>query len=304
MEDFLTKLRRSYAAGSLLTKLLYINVGVFLLVRALLIVLRLFNVEGAHVLALLQAPSDVRLLLLRPWTLVTYMFLHIDVLHLLFNMLWLYAFGRIFLLFLDGRRLVGIYITGGIAGALLYVVAYAVFPYFRDMGMTSYLMGASASVMAIVFAVSFYRKDYTINLLFIGQIKLLYLALGVFAIDFFSITSANAGGHIAHIGGALWGLLFALQIQRGRDLTAPINALIDRLANMKKRRELRMKVSVGGGGRAESDAAYRERKRREADALDEILDKLRRSGYESLSSDEKKALFDASRAQGGGGAER
>jgi len=304
MEDFLTKLRRSYAAGSLLTKLLYINVGVFLLVRALLIVLRLFNVEGAHVLALLQAPSDVRLLLLRPWTLVTYMFLHIDVLHLLFNMLWLYAFGRIFLLFLDGRRLVGIYVTGGIAGALLYVVAYAVFPYFRDMGMTSYLMGASASVMAIVFAVSFYRKDYTINLLFIGQIKLLYLALGVFAIDFFSITSANAGGHIAHIGGALWGLLFALQIQRGRDLTAPINALIDRLANMKKRREPRMKVSVGGGGRAESDAAYRERKRREADALDEILDKLRRSGYESLSSDEKKVLFDASRAQGGGGTER
>ena len=290
MEDFLTKLRRSYAAGSLL--------------RALLIVLQLFNVEGARVLALLQAPSDVRLLLLRPWTLVTYMFLHIDVLHLLFNMLWLYAFGRIFLLFLDGRRLVGIYITGGIAGALLYVVAYAVFPYFRDMGMTSYLMGASASVMAIVFAVSFYRKDYTINLLFIGQIKLLYLALGVFAIDFFSITSANAGGHIAHIGGALWGLLFALQIQRGRDLTAPINALIDRLANMKKRREPRMKVSVGGGGRAESDAAYRERKRREADALDEILDKLRRSGYESLSSDEKKALFDASRSQGGGGAER
>ncbi len=299
MNEFLTKLRRSYATGSLLTKLLYINVSVFVVVRVALVVLRLFNVEGTEVLALLQTPSDVGLLLLRPWTVVTYMFLHVDVFHLLFNMLWLYTFGRMFLLFFDGRRLVGIYLTGGIAGALLYVASYSLFPYFRSMGMTSYLMGASASVMAIVFAVSFYRKDYTVNLMFIGQIKLLYLALGVFAIDFFSITSSNAGGHLAHIGGALWGIAFAIALQRGRDLTAPINRLLDRLANLKKRREPRMKVVPGG--RAESDAAYRERKRREAENLDEILDKLRRSGYESLSADEKKALFDASRAQGGGG---
>ena len=246
-----------------------------------------------------QTPSNIGLLLLRPWTVVTYMFLHVDVFHLLFNMLWLYTFGRIFLLFLDGRRLVGVYLTGGIAGAVLYVAAYAFFPYFRSMGQTSYLMGASASVMAIVFAVSFYRKDYTVNLLFIGQIKLLYLALGVFAIDFFSITSSNAGGHIAHIGGALWGFTFASALQRGRDLTAPINRILDRLANLKKQREPQMKATPGG--RAESDEAYRERKRREADTLDEILDKLRRSGYESLSADEKKTLFDASRAQGGGG---
>ena len=299
MDEFLTKLRRSYEAGSLLTKLLYINVGVFVVVRVALIALRLFNLEGTQLLAMFQTPSNIGLLLLRPWTVVTYMFLHVDVFHLLFNMLWLYTFGRIFLLFLDGRRLVGVYLTGGIAGAVLYVAAYAFFPYFRGMGQTSYLMGASASVMAIVFAVSFYRKDYTVNLLFIGQIKLLYLALGVFAIDFFSITSSNAGGHIAHIGGALWGFTFASALQRGRDLTAPINRILDRLANLKKQREPQMKATPGG--RAESDEAYRERKRREADTLDEILDKLRRSGYESLSADEKKTLFDASRAQGGGG---
>ena len=300
MSEFLTKLRRSYAAGSLLTKLLYINVGMFIVVHAALIVLRLFNVEGTSMLAFLQAPSDVGLLVRQPWTLLTYMFLHVDVLHLLFNMLWLYTFGRMFLLFFDGRRLVGVYLTGGIAGALFYVAAYAVFPYFRSMGAMSYLMGASASVMAIVFAVSFYRRDYAVELMFLGRVKLLYLALGVFAIDFFSITSSNAGGHIAHIGGALWGLLFALQLQRGRDLTAPINRLIDHLVNMKKRRPQRMKVVPGGGGRPESDSEYLARKRREADAIDTILDKLRRSGYESLTADEKKALFDASRAQGGG----
>ena len=173
MDEFLTKLRRSYEAGSLLTKLLYINVGVFVVVRVALIALRLFNLEGTPLLAMFQTPSNIGLLLLRPWTVVTYMFLHVDVFHLLFNMLWLYTFGRIFLLFLDGRRLVGVYLTGGIAGAVLYVAAYAFLPYFRGMGQTSYLMGASASVMAIVFAVSFYRKDYTVNLLFIGQIKLL-----------------------------------------------------------------------------------------------------------------------------------
>lgn len=300
MDDLLIKLRRSFEAGSLLTKLLYINVGVFIVVRVVFIILQLCGHKGMAFVTLLQAPSDVGLLVRQPWTLLTYMFLHVDVLHLLFNMLWLYVFGSLFLRFFDGRRLVGIYLTGGIAGALFYVAAYAVFPYFRSMGMTNYLMGASASVMAIVFAVSFYRKDYAVELILLGRVKLLYLALGVFAIDFFSITSSNAGGHIAHIGGALWGLLFALQLQRGRDLTAPINRLIDDLVNMKKHSPRRMKVVLGGGGRPESDSEYLERKRREADAIDTILDKLRRSGYESLSADEKKALFDASRTQGGG----
>jgi hypothetical protein len=220
------------------------------------------------------------------------MFLHIEVLHILLNMLWLYWFGRIFMLYFNARQFGGLYVAGGIFGAFFFLIAYNLFPYFVNVVGSSYLMGASASVMAIVFAVSFYQKNHTINLLFIGRIKLIYLALGALVIDLLSIVSANAGGHIAHIGGALFGILFAMQYQKGVDLTVSINRLIDKLVNWKRRRRPRMKVTYR---KPETDEAYNMRKRMEMDTLDEILDKLKQSGYESLSSEEKRMLFDASK---------
>ena len=120
-------------------------------------------------------------------------------------MLWLYWFGGLFLNFFSERQLGGLYILGGLAGAVLFVLAYNIFPYFQNVASFSYLMGASASVMAIVFAVSFYRKDLEINLFLIGRIKLIYLAIFTLVIDLLAMTSDNAGGHIAHIGGALFG---------------------------------------------------------------------------------------------------
>lgn len=222
------------------------------------------------------------------------MFLHADFLHLLFNMLWLYWFGRMAMEFFNGRQLAGIYISGGVAGALMYMLAYNLFPYFRNREMVAFLMGASASVMAIVFAVSLYRKDYELQLMFIGRIRLLYLAFFAFIIDFLSITSDNAGGHIAHIGGALWGALFAFRLKQGKDLTVYLNRLIDRIANVKKSRQPRMKVAYGG--RPETDREYRARKQAETRALDAVLDKLKRSGYESLSSEEKKHYLTPARS--------
>lgn len=292
MDNFFINIKRTFASGSILTKLIYINVGIFLIVRIVLVFFRLFSVEGIPFLTYLQVPSSFMTFLYKPWTLLTYMFLHVDFLHLLFNMLWLYMFGRIFLDFFYGRQLAGLYVSGGIAGAFMYMLAYNIFPYFRDIGVTSYMMGASASVMAIVFAVSFYRKDYEINLLFIGRIRLIYLAFFVFLIDFLSITSDNAGGHIAHIGGSLWGMLFALRLRQGKDLTLFINRLIDKIVNLRKKPGVRMKAT---SRRPETDMEYRARKQAEANALDAILDKLKHSGYESLSSDEKKTLFEASK---------
>jgi membrane associated rhomboid family serine protease len=237
-------------------------------------------------------PSSWSLLLYRPWTLITYMFVHLEFLHILLNMLWLYWFGRIFLQYFNARQFGGLYVTGGVVGAIFFLIAYNTFPYFVNVVGSSFLMGASASVMAIVFAVSFYRKNHEINLLFIGRIKLIYLALGAFVIDLLSVVSANAGGHIAHIGGALFGILFAVQYQRGKDLTVSMNRLIDRLVNWKKRRPPRMKVTYR---KQETDAAYNMRKRQEMDTIDEILDKLKQSGYQSLSAEEKRLLFDASK---------
>ena len=291
MDGIFTNLKRTFQSGNILSKLIYINVGLFILIRLASVLFMLFNVQGVPFLQYLQLPASPELLLFRPWTLFTYMFTHFDFLHILFNMLWLYWFGGLFLNFFNERQLGGLYILGGLAGAILFVLAYNIFPYFQNVVSFSYLMGASASVMAIVFAVSFYRKDLEINLFLIGRIKLIYLAIFTLVIDLLAMTSDNAGGHIAHIGGALFGIWFAARIKEGKDLTAPMNRLLDWVVNLGKRKP-KMRVTYK---RPETDYEYNARKHRETVDLDAILDKLKRSGYESLSAEEKKKLFDASK---------
>ena len=266
--------------------------GIFTnLKRITIIALQLFNADENLVMDYLQLPAFPYFLLHKPWTIITYMFTHYSFLHILFNMLWLYWFGKIFLFYFNGRQLGGLYIIGGIAGALLFILSYNIFPYFEDNVIFSSLVGASASVMAIVFAISFYQKDYAIDLLFFGRIKLLYLALFTIAIDMLTITSGNAGGHIAHIGGALTGIGFASLIKNGKDITNSINKVIDVIVNLGKKRP-KMKVTYK---RPETDYEYNTRKQQETETIDRILDKLKHSGYESLSSEEKKRLFDASK---------
>ena len=301
MASIFTEIKHKFNAGSILAKFIFINAGAFITIRLLMIFMSLFMKEAAF-LEYIETPSSLMLLAYRPWTIITYMFVHIDFLHILFNMLWLYWFGKIFLMFFTGRQLGGLYVLGGIAGATLFLIAYNTFPFLKQFSDNSFLAGASASVMAIVFAVSFYQKDYTINLLLIGRIKLIYLAVGVFLLDIIAITSENAGGHIAHIGGSLFGILFATQYKKGKDITSFINRIIDRFVNMLKRKPTFKtyrsdeKTYPGNNSRRpETDDEYNRRKNKENRAIDDILDKLKRSGYESLSADEKKKLFDASR---------
>ena len=286
-------IKNSFRHGSALTRLIYINVGVFFFLKLVEVFLVLAGYQRVEPLLLVftGVPALPEELLYTPWTALTYMFTHFGFLHLLFNMLWLYWFGKIFLFYFNGRQLGGLYIIGGIAGALLFILSYNIFPYFEDNVIFSSLVGASASVMAIVFAISFYQKDYAIDLLFFGRIKLLYLALFTIAIDMLTITSGNAGGHIAHIGGALTGIGFASLIKNGKDITNSINKVIDVIVNLGKKRP-KMKVTYK---RPETDYEYNTRKQQETETIDRILDKLKHSGYESLSSEEKKRLFDASK---------
>lgn len=292
MESIFTDFKRTFLQKNILSKLIYINLGLFLIIRLAAVFSMLFNEEFAPFLEYLEVPSSLTLLLHRPWTVLTYMFTHFDFFHILFNMLWLYWFGKLFLLFFNERQLCGLYIEGGIAGALFFVLVYNFFPYFENEVSRSFMMGASASVMAIVFAVSFYQKNYEIVLLFIGRVKLIYLALFTLIIDLLAITSENAGGHIAHVGGALLGIVFAYAIRNGWDLTKPINLLMDVFANLGKRKP---KMNVTYSKRAETDYEYNARKTQETGDIDKILEKLRRSGYENLSAEEKRKLFDASK---------
>jgi len=292
MDDIFTNLKRSFREGSILTKLTYINVGIFVIVRLIGVISVLFNFYGISIVRYLQMPSALPTLIYKPWTLISYMFTHYDFLHIIFNMLWLYWFGKIFLQLFNGRQLGALYILGGLAGAVTFITAYNTLPYFRPMVEFSSLMGASASVMAIVFAISFYRKDLEINLLFFGRIKLIYLALATLLIDLLAITSNNAGGHLAHIGGALLGIFFATQMKKGKDITRFVAYILDWFANRKKPRA-KMHVTYA---KREQEYEYNSKKNKKNADIDTILEKLKRSGYESLSAEEKKMLFDASKS--------
>ena len=225
--------------------------------------------------------------------------MHAGFLHILFNMLWLYWFGSLFLYFFSGKHLRGVYVLGGICGGLFYMAAYNIFPYFSEVLPHATLVGASASVLAIVAATAYREPNYRVQLFLFGAVRLKYLALIVIGRDLLFITSNNAGGHIAHLGGALAGLWFAASLSKGKDLTSGINWFIDGFASLfqKKtwKRKPKMKVHYGSDTSREKDYDYNARKKAQSDEVDRILEKLKKSGYESLTTEEKKSLFDASK---------
>ena len=292
MSNFIDNIKTRFNSGNVLMKFIFINVGVFIAIQALYVIVTLFRLESLDPLPFLAVPSQLNMLLIRFWTLFTYMFVHVGFMHILFNMLWLYWFGNIFLSYFNDRTLGSLYVIGGLAGALLYVIAFNTIPYYLDLG-HGLMIGASASVMAVVMAAAFYRKDATLNLLLFGRVKIIYIALVVFVIDFFSLSSGNnPGGHVAHIGGAIAGYLFATQYKKGKDFTLPISRFLDMIANLFKKREKKGAHKVVYR-RTETDYEYNHKKNQESKNIDAILDKLKQSGYNNLTSEEKRQLFDA-----------
>lgn len=296
------EVKQQYYQGSILTRLIIINIAVFIAINLVHVILFLFNPNPEassfsiqYVINWLAVPSAAGELIIKPWTVVTYMFLHKEFFHIIFNMLWLYWFGRIFLMYIDQKKMLGVYLAGGLSGALLYMLAYNAFPAFSQYVPYSVMLGASASVMAIVFAISFYVPDFSLNLLLIGRVKLKYIAFFTIILDFLMIASSNAGGHISHLGGALFGYLFIQQYKQHRDITKWAWSMFYPEKNggtksntEKKRRNPHMHVSYK---RPKTDMEYNAKKAKEQKELDRILDKVAKSGYESLSKTEKEILF-------------
>lgn len=280
MADFINTIQNKWRYGSLLNRIIFINIGVFLLLHLLTFAFGLMNSSSAQtVLELIELPSSPSDLLRQPWSLLTYMFAQYDIFHLLFNMLWLYWFGQIFLLTDTPKRLTALYIYGGIAGGLLFMLAYAIFPSLSNSrGM---LIGSSASVIAIVTASAILHPCYKVMLFLIGEISLKWIAIVTIAFDFISIGGGNGGGHIAHIGGALMGVCFAIAQKRGFDITKHFNRAIDRAVDIFKHKP---KATVKNNRQKRSDT----------EQLDILLDKVRRSGYGSLTRTEKQQLIDLS----------
>jgi len=296
-EDF----GRFFRSKAILPRLILINAAIWLAIGIMRVFSFLLKVPDASltdfVVDYLALPANLDRLSSHPWTLVTYMFLHIDFFHFIFNMLWLFWFGKIFLEFLKPRQLLLIYLLGGISGGALYVLFYNLFPVFEKSLDLSVALGASASVMAIVTAISLYVPGYSIHMLFLGRIRIFYIALFLFILDFFMIRSENAGGHIAHIGGALFGLSNIVARRKGMNFSGVWN--ISRVKMMfRKMRPGKLRVEYNNTsttyGRPLSDDEYNERKAERQRKIDEILDKISKSGYESLTGEEKDLLFKSS----------
>jgi membrane associated rhomboid family serine protease len=280
---------KTFRTGNNLIRLMYINIGVFLLITLTSIIGFLLRNEQlpSGLLSLLSVPADLKALLLRPWSLITYMFTHKDILHILFNMLWLYWFGKIFLEYLDQRKLVAVYLLGGISGAVLYVLSFNIFPAFTDLVGVSVAIGASASVMAVVVAISAYVPDYSINLLLLGRIKIKYMALAIIILTSVVDFSVNSGGKLAHIGGALFGYFYTLGIRKGKDPGKGFNSILDFFATLFRPRK-KLKVTHK---KPVTDLDYNKMKADNQARINNILDKISKGGYDSLTREEKEILF-------------
>jgi len=285
-------IKTSFRHGTSLNRLIYINVGVFLVIKILemISVLASRPTLAETFIGYLTVPAALPALLARPWTLLTYMFTHQSFIHLLFNMLWLWWFGKIFLAYLDQRKMVAVYFMGGIAGGILYILIFNIFPAFAGTVNVSSALGASASVMAMVITTAIYIPEMEMYLLFLGRIKLKYLALATFLITSIFDFSVNTGGKIAHIGGALMGLAYGSGIKNGKDLGAWFGKIADFLVTLFRPRK-KLKVTYK---RPKTDYEYNSNKLEKQKAIDHILDKISKGGYDSLTKEEKDLLFSES----------
>jgi membrane associated rhomboid family serine protease len=283
------EIKALFSRGSNLAKLIYINIAVFLVLSVIAIVNFLMNDPGLQdkALGFLAAPASLKTLAIRPWTVITYMFTHSNIWHILFNMLWLSWFGKIFLEFLDQRKLVAVYLLGGISGAFLYILSFNVFPVFSNVTDVAVAIGASASVMAIVFAIATYVPNYNVNLFLFGRVKIIWIALVILAFTSFMNFADNTGGKLAHIGGALYGYIFALNLKKGKDIGAWINRVIDFLVSLFKPKP-KIKVTYS---RPKNDFEYNTNKAEHQEIINKILDKISKGGYDSLTKEEKEILF-------------
>ena len=206
----------------------------------------------------------------------------------------LYFGGTIFLNYLNGKKLVVVYLLGGLAGGLLYILTFNLLPVFNRMAEVSIALGASASVMAILVAAATYVPNYMVRLMFLGNVKFKHIAIGYVVLDLVSIPQGNAGGHIAHIGGALFGFFYIQQLKKGRDFTLGFSRFLDYLKALFQPRK-KMKVVYKKQGKTKTDQVYNNQKIANQKKVDAILDKISKSGYDSLTTEEKAILFDASK---------
>tara|TARA_B100001109_G_scaffold83140_1_gene67780 strand:- start:52 stop:897 length:846 start_codon:yes stop_codon:yes gene_type:complete len=261
-----------YISGlNIVEKIILFNITLYLLPFVLKTVLFLFNIKGLSIVNWFTIDATLSEFILKPWSILTYGFIHGSFSHIFWNMLILYYFGNILKNIFGEKLILNLFLSGIVAGGLTYLISYNLFPVFK--GVNSVMIGASAGVMSVLFFLAAYDPQYRIRIIFF-DIKILYIALFLFFYDIIQIPLNNSGGHIAHIGGALWGYYYSVKYNNGSDLVNSILSYFKKNTNNKP-----------------SVKSKTDNKRFNQDKIDEILDKISDSGYDSLTKSEKEYLF-------------
>lgn len=285
-----------------LIQIILINLVVFITLIFLRVILTFSGGSDFYdkVVQWLMLPASVTEFLSKPWTLFTYFFMHERFFHILFNMLFLYWFGRIIKEFLGGGKIVSLYVLGGLAGGLFYILIYNTIPLFAERIDSSMMLGASAGVFAVVVGAATFMPNYTMLLMFIGPVRIKYIALFYVILAFAQSTGSNAGGELAHLGGAAVGFFYIKQLQQGTDWGKGIHWFFSFIQSFFKSQP-KVKVSYRkkdkgspftASSRGQSNKPLSSTSQ---DEIDSILDKISHSGYESLTKEEKQKLFNASK---------
>ncbi|TXH24949.1 MAG: rhomboid family intramembrane serine protease [Cyclobacteriaceae bacterium] len=278
-------------------QLIIINVVIFLVIGFISVIGVISNASAVPDFIYKQfiIPPTIAEYLTRPWTLITYMFAHsrYDIFHILFNMLALYWFGKLFVEYLGSDKLIAVYVLGGLAGGLLYLLMFNTIPFFAERSGFDGMVGASAALFAVMVATATLLSDYTFFLMFFGPIKIKYIALFFVVASYLGTTQTNAGGNIAHLGGALIGFIYTKQLKVGVNWGGWITITLDWFKDLFKPKR-NVKVTYRKEEKRSGSKPSGPSKASQAE-IDAILDKISDRGYESLTKEEKEKLFNASK---------
>ena len=278
--SFIKDIQTSFKTSNIAQQLIYINIAVFVLMLILSSFSGLYGGSNSFIMEWFSLSSSTEIFITRPWTIITYGFLHADFLHILVNCVALYFIGRLFLDFFTPKQFLNFYIFGTLFGGLAYLLSYNFFPIFKGI---IPLVGASAGISAIIIGLAAYIPNYQLKLRFLGYIKVWHIAAFFILMDLISLAGSNGGGHFSHLGGALFGFLYVRYASNSK------SSILDSLSGLfkKKQKPLRTvhkskRKPTSSPKNVKSDTQQR---------IDEILDKISKSGYDALSKEEKEFLF-------------
>ncbi len=292
MSKIIDDLKLQYKMGEISQKLIYWNVAIFAIPYIVFGLLGLFNIHinFLNYVSLSSNPAD---LLWKPWSIITYGFFHSDIFHIFFNLMVLNFSSRLFLTYFTQKQFLSLYFSGIIFSGIIYILCYYLFLSLANLHVT--LIGASGAIMAVLFAAASYAPLTEIRLFLIGNVKLWHIAFALIVIDLVQLPLENTGGHLAHLGGALFGFLYAKQMIRGTDLGLLVTKILDFFVNLFSKSEKIpfKKVHKNYSKPVAKPVSKIITKDKSQQQIDDILDKISKSGYDSLSSLEKEFLFKA-----------